>query len=384
MRGRQNMTATWNFMASSPAPSRPEPGSATGRLVTLDVMRGVAAVFVCLSHFNELAGGWYPRFAYLAVDLFFILSGFVIARAYDERLRTSMTFGDFFWRRLTRLLPILIIGAFLGALTPSTDGLGWRETSFLMNGVALPSLPPHRGGSLMPSNPPLWSLFYELWVANLAYGLFHRFLRPPVLGALVIVGAIGMVWTIHSGGWLNVGYGWSLHQIGYGLSRVLWGFFVGVALARLSRLHKPNAVPAIAVLAGVVACLCLPLNGGRVVNVVELSMVLIALPALVWFGSTTKEKNAAWGIMLGEASYALYATHYPVLRFAQPLLSNLGFTALPFALQVCIEVAVSALFVGAAWILADRIDEPAQRALRTLKLPALTSRLASRSSRAPG
>lgn len=67
-----------------------------GRYVTLDALRGVAALLVVWYHYNLNIGGLGLRFGYLAVDLFFILSGFVLAKSYDPRFqagRTSLGFS---------------------------------------------------------------------------------------------------------------------------------------------------------------------------------------------------------------------------------------------------------------------------------------------------
>ena len=86
----------------------------------LDGLRGVASVMVIVFHVLEaFAGG--NRFhqiishGYLAVDFFFLLSGFVIAYAYDDRWG-KMSQWDFYKRRLVRLHPMVVMGSVIGAL----------------------------------------------------------------------------------------------------------------------------------------------------------------------------------------------------------------------------------------------------------------------------
>ena len=89
----------------------------------LDGLRCVAALMVIWYHIFEgyaFAGGSIIEtfnHGYLAVDFFFILSGFVIGYAYDDRWGRNLTMKNFFKRRLIRLHPMVIIGAVLGAIT---------------------------------------------------------------------------------------------------------------------------------------------------------------------------------------------------------------------------------------------------------------------------
>ena len=89
------------------------------RYEILDGLRGVAAMIVVVYHlFEDFGAGVAVQGAnhgYLAVDFFFVLSGFVIGYAYDDRW-DRMSYGDFFKRRLIRLHPMVIFGSFLGLL----------------------------------------------------------------------------------------------------------------------------------------------------------------------------------------------------------------------------------------------------------------------------
>ena len=145
----------------------------------LDGLRGVAAVLVVWYHIFE-AFATSPidqRFnhGYLAVDFFFILSGFVIGYAYDDRWKVMKT-KDFFKRRLIRLHPMVVLGAVLGAITFYIQGSEkWDGTPVSMSMVMLAMLmglflipavpgtgPEVRGnGEMYPLNGPSWSLFFE-------------------------------------------------------------------------------------------------------------------------------------------------------------------------------------------------------------------------------
>ena len=84
----------------------------------LDGLRGVAALMVVWFHvFEAFATSHVDQrinHGYLAVDFFFVLSGFVIGYAYDDRWG-RMTYRDFFMRRLIRLHPMVVMGMLIGA-----------------------------------------------------------------------------------------------------------------------------------------------------------------------------------------------------------------------------------------------------------------------------
>lgn len=89
------------------------------RYEILDGLRGVAAMIVVAFHLFETYSpgvtGQILNHGYLAVDFFFVLSGFVIGYAYDDRWGKGMGTWTFFKRRLIRLHPLLIMGTLVGA-----------------------------------------------------------------------------------------------------------------------------------------------------------------------------------------------------------------------------------------------------------------------------
>ena len=143
----------------------------------LDGLRGVAALMVIWYHIFEgyafAGGGIIETFnhGYLAVDFFFILSGFVIGYAYDDRWGRSLTMKSFFKRRLIRLHPMVIMGAVLGAITFCIQGcIQWDGTHIALSMIMLsllcsiffiPAMPGAgyevRGnGEMFPLNGPCW------------------------------------------------------------------------------------------------------------------------------------------------------------------------------------------------------------------------------------
>lgn len=174
----------------------------------LDGLRGVAALLVVWYHVFEgyaFAGGTSIEtinHGYLAVDFFFILSGFVIGYAYDDRWGKTLTVKNFFKRRLVRLHPMVIMGSLIGALFfyfgsaafPMIAGVQWWEVLLicLLGCTMLPALPSWdiRGwGETSPLNGPAWSLLYE-YIANILYALVIRRFPKFVLGLFVVGAAV--------------------------------------------------------------------------------------------------------------------------------------------------------------------------------------------------
>ena len=176
----------------------------------LDGLRGVAALMVVAFHIFE-AHNTNPPFdqiinhGYLAVDFFFLLSGYVIGYAYDDRWDT-MTIGNFFKRRLIRLQPMVIMGMIIGALLfyfqdsllwPHIHEVPvWKMLIIMLIGFTLIPIPPSydiRGWvELHPLNGPGWSLFYE-YVGNIIYALFVRKFSNTILSILVFISGCALM-----------------------------------------------------------------------------------------------------------------------------------------------------------------------------------------------
>jgi peptidoglycan/LPS O-acetylase OafA/YrhL len=137
------------------------------RYEILDGLRGVAAIMVVAYHiFEGHANGSHIdqviNHGYLAVDFFFLLSGFVIGYAYDDRWAKGVSIGTFFKRRLIRLQPMVIFGSAIGAVCfyfsnsaafPEIHNVPvWQMLFVMLVGMTLIPLPPSadiRGGDEM-------------------------------------------------------------------------------------------------------------------------------------------------------------------------------------------------------------------------------------------
>ena len=320
----------------------------------LDGLRGVAALLVLFYHIFEglsfAAGGTLItviNHGYLAVDFFFILSGFVISYAYDDRWGKTMTTGNFFKRRLIRLHPMIIMGVILGAITFFLQGgVQWDGTKIATSAVMLamlcamffiPAVPgvsyEVRGnGEMFPLNGPSWSLFFE-YIGNILYALFIHRLSNKALTVLVGLSGIALAWfTIFNvSGYDMFGVGWTLDTVNFfgGTLRMLFPFSMGMLLARH---FKPMNVKGAFWICSMILLLlfCVPyivtenspisLNG-----LFEAICILFIFPVLLWIGAsgkTTDNFSSRVCKFLGDISYPLYAVHYPIMYLFYAWLIN--------------------------------------------------------------
>lgn len=332
------------------------------RFTTLDAMRGVAALVVVALHASDALGGVRPRFGHLAVDLFFVLSGFVLAKRYDAEFQAGAPPLRFMHMRARRLFPLYAVGTGLGfALLPLTHELHGSAAVAAAGAAAALMLPSAftagQNAHLFPTNFPAWSLFYEFWVANGVWALLWRRLHGP--GLMLVVAACALVLAAcekleHS---LALGSRLDGLSLAAGVARVGFSFGMGLVLARRHDRAPPSSrLTGGVVLAGLLILLCLPLSGlaGRVY---ELACVLVVFPACVFWGAQATESLPRIGRWLGDASFAIYAVHAPLLALA-------GKAAARLALHhgVGLQLLFTLALVPIGLVLA-RVDERARATL---------------------
>lgn len=313
----------------------------------LDGLRGAAALMVVWYHVFEgfafAEGSAIDVFnhGHLGVDFFFMLSGFVISYAYDDRWKADsknrLTMGAFFKRRLIRLHPMLIMGAIIGFITfliqggVKWDGTGtpfsWTMVALVLTMLFIPAYPGAsydvRGnGEMFPLNGPSWSLFFE-YIGNIIYALIIRRLSNKALGTLVAVLAILWMWFVAAdiSGYDMIGIGWTLDNVNFfgGFLRMMFPFTLGMLMARN---FKPTKVPgifwlSIATLFALFSVPAFAKSGDISINgIYELLCIMVVFPAIVWFaasGNTTDVVSTKICKFLGDISYPLYIVHYPVM-----------------------------------------------------------------------
>lgn len=359
----------------------------------LDGLRGVAALLVVIYHifeglaFAEATDGVGTglittlNHGHIAVDFFFILSGFVISYAYDDRWG-KMSLGGFFKRRLIRLHPMLIMGAAIGAIAFFAVGCerwdgsiaptNWVMIALLLTMFMVPAVPgvPYevRGnGEMFPLNGPGWSLFFE-YIGNICYALFMRRMPTKVLAifTLLLGGAHAWFFIGDVSQYDMIGVGWTIDEVNFwgGLIRMLFPFSMGMLLART---FKPREVKGAfwictAALIALFAVPYIPSNGSISLNsLYEFVCIACIFPALVWLGACGKASGAAQkaNSLLGQLSYPLYIVHYPLMYiFYAWLIENDIYT-----LEACWPVAllVVASSITLAYLCLKLYDEPVRR-----------------------
>ena len=349
----------------------------------LDGLRGVAALtVVCFHLFEAYATSHLDQrinHGYLAVDFFFILSGFVVGYAYDDRW-TKMTVREFLTRRLVRLQPMVVIGALIGAVMFYTQGCPVWDVSAvpvamllvatLMNAFMIPATPGAeiRGvGEMYPLNGPAWSLFFE-YIGNVLYALFIRRLSTRALAVLVAAAGCGLaafsVWGPL--GDICVGFSLTGENIVGGSLRLLFAFPAGLLLSRVFRPVRVRGAFWIGSLA-VVALASVPRIGGSehlwMNGVYDALCAVVLFPLIVWIGASGKTTDRVTSRIckfLGDISYPLYMVHYPFIYLYYAWVKNENLT---FGQSLPGAAALVAGSVALAWLCLRFYDEPVRRFL---------------------
>jgi peptidoglycan/LPS O-acetylase OafA/YrhL len=286
---------------------------------TIDGLRGIAALLVVCRHIVPLHGGKLNfQSSYLAVELFFLFSGFVIAHAYDKRFDAGMRFWEFFKARMLRLYPLYFLGFVIAVLTiPMARMMGistWPLDPRVLvpNLLMLPTYINFAGGVLFPFNNPSWTLFFEL-LANFAYCLVYRWLTNGRLALGVIVMAGLLTWAALHFGSLDIGYNRS-HFIG-GFARVGFSFFAGAAVYRLQRAFPcPIRISPWVLIAGAIALLVQQMPRGFDREVYDSVCAILVFPLFAYLATAVEPgpTGAKLFTLGGAASYALYLIHAPL------------------------------------------------------------------------
>ena len=358
----------------------------------LDGLRGVAAILVLWYHVFEgyaFASGApiiaMPNHAYLAVDFFFILSGFVIAYAYDDRIGKSMPLGNFFKRRLIRLHPMVVLGAVFGVITFLMQGsVQWDGTHVMTSAVMIallcamffiPAVPgcyyEIRGnGEMFPLNGPAWSLFFE-YIGNILYALFiHRFSNRTLTIWTALMGiGLGFFTLTDFSGYGNLGVGWTLDATNFigGLLRMLFPFSLGMLVFRH---FKPAKIRGAFWICSLILFVLfhVPFIPGLAPicynGLFEMICITLVFPLLVWLGasgSTTDRFSSGVCKFLGDISFPVYIIHYPLYYlFYAWLIKHQYYT---FGQTWVTAILLIAGNIVLAWCCLKIYDEPVRRYL---------------------
>jgi peptidoglycan/LPS O-acetylase OafA/YrhL len=345
--------------------------------LALDLMRGLAALAVVIYHLGEMFEHreTLPG-AFLAVDLFFLMSGLVVARSYEGRLSNgSMSFWNFASVRVVRLYPLYIVSVLIGAAyfagkimmhqpeAPSVSSLVAATPSALL---VLPSTV--RDFSGFPFSPAAWSLSFEIWF-NFLYAVLVVRLGWRTLTVIALASFVLLVQQALAAGVVDLG--WGIDNLLGGAARFWFSFTIGVLIWRIT---TKSTAPPLWTLRLVQALwpLAVVLGFGFVLvpgNAVVLQLVWIALvfPPLVYFvaRARTKSVTATVSDHAGRLSYGLYILHGPVMLLAMGMMTALLGEGWKDNVLWAALLLLAVVVIATA-ILTYAFDEPARRYLRNL------------------
>lgn len=360
----------------------------------LDGLRGVAAILVLFYHifegfsFAEVTNGdgdgiiTTLNHGHIAVDFFFILSGFVISYAYDSRWK-SMNTWQFFKRRLIRLHPMLVMGAVIGFLAFAFVGFerwdgtaasaGWVMTALLLTMFMIPAVPglPYevRGnGEMFPLNGPGWSLFFE-YIGNILYALIIRRFSTKILAAFTLLLGIAHAWFFigNISGYDMIGVGWTIDEVNFwgGLVRMLFPFSMGMLLARTFKPRKARGtfwICSIILIVLFAVPYIKPCGEISLNSLYEFVCIAFIFPFVVWLGACgnsngniTHKANK----LLGDLSYPLYIVHYPIMYIFYAWLIEERYYTLEECWPTALLVVASSILLALACL--KLYDEPVRR-----------------------
>lgn len=366
------MTSSYAYLASKP------------RYEILDGLRGVAAFLVVAFHLFETYSKGVPyqiiNHGYLAVDFFFVLSGFVIGYAYDDRW-DKMTLGQFFKRRLIRLHPMIILGGAIGLLffyfgdCPDFSLVGqtpwWKAVlMFLLGCTLIPASQKWdiRGwAETYPLNGPCWSLMLE-YIGNIIYALFVRHLRKIALSIFVVICAVCTITltmnldplhlldSTHNAYTVVGGWGITPDQLYIGLTRLFYPFFCGLLISRLRKsIRVKNGFLWCSLL--ITTILVMPRVGGAQVDnywmngIYESVCILLFFPLIVMMGAGSQlvgKRTTATCKFFGQISYPLYMTHFPLVYMQKAWASSHADAPTSTHIFVCIGIFLTAILIAYA------------------------------------
>lgn len=364
-------------------------GQEKTRFDILDGMRGIAAIVVLLRHYFmyiDLKVGISPVFGNVtaAVDIFFILSGFVIAHNYAQKLKDGMPFGAYLYKRVLRLFPLLFISLMLGAMAmflfirlgaadltikellfstaANTFFIPWFHESSVTTTVM--EYVRTTNNQVFPSNESLWSLHFEMAASILFLALFFRSTRfLAIVAGLSFTGMVlyGILFTdaeFEFGG--NTGTFFGAYP------RVIYGFCAGIIIyrirgcvpARWNERFMSLPYKSLIIYAAMIACFAFPLH---IKGLYYLAQILIFAPLVVLAGSLAPPENAAdkkLAEYLGWLSYPIYCLHIPVIRLCYYAYERLGLSK---DVSFLIVAMVATFLVSIA--VTKYLDEPLRRHL---------------------
>lgn len=341
-------------------------------MVLIHGLRGLAAIAVMIYHFAELTiDQTMVASGYLAVDLFFVMSGLVLTRAYLHRFETGMLKTEFILRRFIRLYPVFLIGTVLTLVAVLfSHAFGYNPASLTRAGASLffmifslPTPPPLSPNPqlLFPLNGVYWSLFLEI-AGSIAFAFIAALagLRRIVVAVFVMAGVLLAVAFDHQT--LDVGATFS--TLPAGIFRFSFSFAVGMLIGRFGSVRRKLSLPQTLALIAVTCAIMFYEPSPDARWLYDYVAVVMGWPLVVWWASLLDPPRIMSGVLNwpGELSYALYAIHIPLLgMFVTVSFFLTGHGWREQSVSFMIMTAIAAILLAAAC--GRYLDTPARRIL---------------------
>jgi peptidoglycan/LPS O-acetylase OafA/YrhL len=287
--------------------------------LALEAIRGIGSVLVAIRHMTLFFDPFRSPSSFLAVDIFFILSGFVLATNYEERLKAdAVTNREFVLLRLIRLYPLYLVGSILGfvLVTLGVQSSDWSAGSLLaLAALFIPTMGP--GEDLYPLDPPAWSLFFEVVMSAIYACTLARASTTNVIIFMTTSGILFCAAILMHG---SADIGFQRELIWAGFPRVGFSFACGVLISRsmptLQR-HLPSfgnvGTGVLYVL--LFALLIAPIRQRTLLYVpYEILNIFFLFPLLISFAVVAKPTGtlASLSDLMGQISFPLYVFHFPL------------------------------------------------------------------------
>ena len=346
------------------------------KFVTLDALRGIAAVLILTRHTSVYWGEVNFHHAYLAVDLFFMLSGFVVSHAYDKKLISkTMTFWRFFLTRIIRLYPLYLLAAIISVLVFSPKKafiqgdihiITEYVTALFFTFFYLP-YKIYENNSLFTINGVSWSLFFEL-IINIIYAISRPLLSTNILKFVVVISGLYLAKQSILVDGIDYGYLWDWQSILIGSARTIFGFSCGLLLHRiwLKELTIIRSTTKSILLLLLASIPLLFVNISQLNGMIDCLSIFIIFPFCVLLGAKTnpKKQDIRFFELLGIISYPTYLLHDSLGAGISKILSFIGFDVKQFApYSGCFLVAG---LIATSLLLDHFYDRPVRRYLSTI------------------